>query len=344
MANYESLINQQINQYRAGLLVVDENLNPALINSCDGWHALTNRFDQHNDLLSRGWSCTFSDFVWPGSFKAEVLVCRISKEKAVVNHILNLAAEQLKPGSKVILLGDKSEGIKSYAKNGQKRLGGIREEEKIGGDSWKIELSVGSVIGEPLDDQKYPELREIENVGKYTLYSKPGVYGWKKIDQGSQQLIERLPQMLEATLPLGDIRILDLGCGSGYLTVVSCGPKTQGVATDNNAAALIATRQTIEQADLNIETIVSNAGEELESGFDLILCNPPFHSGFGIDYDLTDRFSKQAARLLTNDGIACFVVNQHVPLKRIASAYFHVVELDLDSYNFCTYKLQKPKR
>ncbi|MEY3037536.1 MAG: hypothetical protein RL143_103, partial [Pseudomonadota bacterium] len=92
MANFESPINQHLSLNKAGLLVVDENLNPALINSSTGWHALTNRFDQQRELVDRGWPCTFSDFVWPESFEAEVLVYRISKEKAVVNHILNLAA------------------------------------------------------------------------------------------------------------------------------------------------------------------------------------------------------------------------------------------------------------
>ena len=166
----------------------------------------------------------------------------------------------------------------------------------------------------------------------------------KKIDQGSQQLIERLPSMLDRELPIGSDRVLDLGCGSGYLTLASCSQATHITATDNNAAAIKATQATLEAAGFKAELCLTNAGEELASEYDLILCNPPFHSGFGIDYDLTDRFSKNAAKLLATKGQACFVVNQHVPLKRIASSYFESVELDQDTGHFCTYLLTKPKR
>lgn len=343
MVNFESLINQQICLSDAGLLVVDENINPRELRPKSGWIALTNRYDQHVQLQQEGWSCSFSDFLWPDNFTARRVIFRISKEKAVVNHLINLAAAHLQPEDRIILLGDKSEGIKSYAKNAQKRLGAERIEKKLGGDSWMVELSVGNAQGAALDDQDYNVLREVATVGEHRLFSKPGVYGWQKIDKGSQQLIERLPAMLNKALPLDDLSVLDLGSGSGYLSLAACGPHTQITATDNNAAAGQATLHTLTQAGMRAHFQASNAGDTLAIQFDLILCNPPFHSGFGIDYDLTDRFCKNAARLMKRDAKACFVVNQHVPLKRIASKYFESVELDLDSGSFCTYLLTQPK-
>ncbi len=344
MANFETLINQEIQANPTGLLIVDENLSPHSLQAALGWLAVTNRFDQQQALLNQDWHCDLSDFKWPADFTTDLVLFRICKEKAVVNHLINLAAEHLPSGARLILFGDKSEGIKSYAKNGQKCLNGDRSEVKLEGDSWRVELSVGQTTGAPLDDQNYQQLREISNVSEYSLYSKPGVYGWKKIDQGSQQLVERLPIMLGRERPIGPDRVLDLGCGSGYLTLATCSQTSIITATDNNAAAIHATQATLERAGFNAEVCLTNAGEELASEYDLILCNPPFHSGFGIDYDLTDRFSKNAARLLAAEGKACFVVNQHVPLKRIASRYFESVELDQDTGNFCTYLLTKPKR
>ena len=343
MPSYETLINQQLSDSTSGLIIVDENLDASLLRPAGGWQALTNRFDQYTQLSSKGWECSFSDFAWPIQIDIQHLVYRVSKERAVVHHLLNLMAEHLRSGARVTLFGDKSEGIKTYAKNAQKLLGGDRQEKKLGGESWVVELTVGTLASTRLDDQHYTKLRSVAEVSEHSLLSKPGVYGWKKIDKGSEQLTSRLSTMLNTQLPLGSLELLDLGCGSGYLALAAAGPETAITATDNNAGAKIATLGTLQNAGFKARFEYSNAGEELNHQFDLILCNPPFHSGFGVDYDLTARFSRNAARLLKHEGRACFVVNQHVPLKRIASNYFDSVELDLDSGSFCTYLLTKPR-
>jgi len=52
-----------------------------------------------------------------------------------------------------------------------------------------------------LDDGDYTQLREIQKVEiaskTYSIYSKPGVYGWKKIDVGTSYLIEELSKLFQ---------------------------------------------------------------------------------------------------------------------------------------------------
>lgn len=326
------------------LLVVDENLqSSALPTAQQGQFVLTNRYDQHLQLQQLGWPSEFSDYRWPEALKhCASILYRISKEKAVVHHLINLAQQHLPPGGQLILIGHRGEGIKTYAKKAQQCLGGSRTERKLGGDLWRIELSRGATPGALLDTQDYHQLRAVAQLQGKEYLSKPGVFGWNKIDAGSTLLIEQLGQ--HSQLPLNSTRVLDLGCGSGHLILASCASDCPVTATDNNAAAILTTRCNLDNFGFSqAEVIASDAGLQLQPEFDLILCNPPFHSGFGINHDLTEKFSVQSARLLAKTGEAWFVVNQHVPLARIAARYFAEVELRIDNGHFCVYTLRKPK-
>jgi 16S rRNA (guanine1207-N2)-methyltransferase len=72
--------------------------------------------------------------------------------------------------------------------------------------------------------------------------------------------------------------------------------------------------------------VADDGASQLEPGFDLILCNPPFHQGFSVDGALTDKFLRQTRRLLSAHGMAIFVVNQFIPLERAAQPYFRVID------------------
>ncbi|GGC00045.1 ribosomal RNA small subunit methyltransferase C [Marinobacterium zhoushanense] len=316
------------------LWLVDENIPADLCPARSGLPVVGNRFDLIQALRARGWQAQFSDFDLStradGSLQR--IIYRVSKEKPVVHYLINQAARLLQQDGELILLGDKSEGIKTYSRKAQQRLGGSREERKQG-SAWRAVLTRGNHAGEALDDQEYCRLRPLELDTGAPYLTKPGLYGWNKVDRGSAFLLEQLPAMLGQPLPLCG-RVLDLGCGFGYLALNACDASTKLTCTDNNAAALYACRENLAHRGLRGETIASDAGRELAPGFDTILCNPPFHAGFGIEGDLTDRFLEQTRRLLAPGGSACFVVNLHIPLERKAQGRFARIRCHADNGHF----------
>lgn len=323
------------------LLIADENIDLEQIHQQPD-RLLTNRFDQHQHAIQKGWRSEFSDYKWPDALEGPIsVIYRISKEKAVVKHLLNCAQLSLQKGSQLTLIGHKGEGFKSISKLARNALNGECQERKVAGDLWMAQIIVGD--REKPEDDDYFRIRPVAELDQHTLYAKPGMFGWQKLDPGSTLLLEQLPDIIGLPLPLGNISLLDLGCGSGYLALASAGADTRVVATDNNAAAIECCQYNLQQAELKASVLPTNAGTELEDRFDLILCNPPFHSGFRVDHGLTDKFSKQAARLLKPNGKAVFVVNQHVPLGTIARRYFYQVELHTDNGSFCVYSLTQPR-
>ena len=337
-----SELNQLLHQTQGKTLwLVDENIQ--LTTTCrTDIDVIGNRFDVIERLQACGWQAHFSDFDLSACADAEYdrIIYRVSKEKPVVHHLIGAASRLLKPDGTLTLLGDKGEGIRTYARKAADCLGSARTEQKLGGDSWRADITRGD-CGECPPDQHYTELRPVCEDGQHVYWSKPGLFGWNKIDRGSAFLIEQLPAMLEQPLPLSG-RVLDLGCGFGYLAINAAGPETQLVCTDNNAAALSACRHNLQLAGLNGEILATNAGDRLSGQFDTILCNPPFHSGFTVDGDLTDRFLQAAQRLLSGNGSACFVVNQHIPLERKASGLFRDIQLHADSGQFKLVRLRHP--
>lgn len=336
-------LEQQLRNLNApALWLVDENLQPGG-RANPNINVIGNRFDIIAQLKENGWKAEFSDFVLhmlpDAGFNS--IVYRISKEKAVVHHIIREAQRLLKPEGELILLGDKGEGIRTYARKAETCLGGSRHETKLGGTCWMAGIRREGPGGDCPDTQDYTELRPACRDEHFEYWSKPGLFGWNKIDQGSAFLIEQLADMLETPLPLAG-SVLDLGCGFGYLALNASGPDTRLVCTDNNAAALRACAHNLQRAALDASVLASDAGDRIQQSFETILCNPPFHSGFSVDGDLTDRFLMAAQRMLKPTGTACFVVNQHIPLERKASGRFADITLWRDNGKFKLVRLRKP--
>lgn len=329
----------------------DENILPHLP-ALAGGHCqpliISNRWDVAQQANQAGFVAQFSDFDCSAieDNSQDVVFYRISKEKAVVHYLINQASRILKPGGELVICGLKNEGIKTFIEKAG-ALFNFTQAARKDGSNYHAHLQKNHEhhLTILLDDNDYTRLRVIADRHpppslSLTICSKPGLFGWNKIDQGSKLIVTELRKLLPALSPAPE-RMLDLGCGYGYLSLMTADlPLKQRVLTDNNAAALVAARANCTANSIAAEIIAADAGSELEPGFDLILCNPPFHQGFSIDGDLTDKFLTSAKRLLLNGGVALFVVNQFIPLERKAEVLFNNVELVAQEQGFKVVRLE----
>lgn len=324
------------NAKRTALWVADENLLSAQLQTNPALQVIVNRLDLFQRLKQQDWNAQFSDFDFVGfdNNSVDSVIYRVSKEKPVVHHVINEAFRILKPGGMFYMTGDKGEGIKTYIDKAKKLFAGQCNAQKADRDTWLSIFTRPDEAGSKrLDDQNYTELRVTASDNRFDYWSKPGVYGWNKVDKGSAYLIEHLDQFL-MVMPEPPKQMLDLGCGYGYLSLNASHLAIPITATDNNAAAVAACECNFARYPINGQVITADCARSIERKFDLILCNPPFHAGFDIEGNLTDRFLKAAHDHLGDTGIACFATNMHIPLERKAQSLFHQVEIIASNGNF----------
>ena len=326
-------INSQSANVQSCLWLVDENINAsdiASVANATSLSVLCNRYDVYLSLKKNGFNVLLNDFDFSSKSRHSVdcLFYRISKEKAIVHHIINSAARYLKEGGKLFISGFKNEGIKTYVKKASEYLGECLDSERAGKSSLLavIEYQASKPVLS-LDDKHYSELRLINPGDKVTFMSKPGVFGWNKIDQGSSFLVHNLPRFLQHKTPL-PCRIADLGCGYGYLSIMAAQLlNAEFIAVDNNVAAVNACQENFKQQGIRGSVVLSDCAGNISQLVDVVLCNPPFHQGFSIESDLALKFLLACKRLLVPGGLALFVVNSFIDLERKAATLFSDVSV-----------------
>ncbi len=290
-------------------------------------YVVTNRCDVAAHCAQRGIRVATNDFRL-GDQQYAAIFFRVAKEKAVVHHVINQALDVLAVGGTLWLAGDKNDGIKTYLDKAATRAGTAASLQRDGA-SLLGAVQRAAQLGELLPDQNYAELRRIEFSEHFSAWSKPGIFGWQKIDAGSAFLIEHLQDVFPSEKGQTPARVLDLGCGYGYLSMSAARqwPSAELVASDNNATAVAACARNFSELAIRGEVICSDCGAVLVEKFSAILCNPPFHQGFDVDAELTARFLRNTRRLLARGGRALFVVNQFIALERAATPLFARVDV-----------------
>lgn len=325
------------------LWVMDEN--PAIdgilkLNGSKTIDVVSNRYDTREQMAKLGINTFLSDFDFSELGVYQLIVYRVSKEKMLTHHVINEALRHLTANGKLYVTGEKTDGIKSITKQ-VAELYGFDETARKFGNAYLAEFSrptAAILDSKRLPTAAYTELRLIRHP-LMNFYSKPGVFGWEKVDKGSQLLVSCLPPVIQYMK--GVESVLDLGCGWGYLMLATQSiPIDVRVATDNNVAAVDAAKRNFSEAGMNVQCVVDDCASQIRRRFDLILCNPPFHQGFQVSDTMTEKFLKSASRLSRRSTRVVFVVNQFIPLQKLAESCFKESRLLASAHGFNVFELR----
>ena len=129
------------------------------------------------------------------------------------------------------------------------------------------------------DQNLKSEIRELSykyNSSFFTFYSDNGVFSKKNIDYGSRLLLETyLSNDNESK------RVLDVGCGYGFIGIVIGVINNSYVdMIDVNKRAVHLTKRNIKRyKDFQGESFISDAYENINNKYDVIITNPPIRVG-----------------------------------------------------------------
>lgn len=144
-----------------------------------------------------------------------------------------------------------------------------------------------------------------------TLVAHGAAFAGTDLDIGTRFLLAQLEDMPQAEYAI------DLGCGTGAIaaTYARAHPATQLIASDNSAAAVASARATMAANGVadRVDVVRDDGLASQPSGSaDLVLLNPPFHSGAAVTDRIAPRLFADAARVLRPGGELWAVWNSHL--------------------------------
>lgn len=146
--------------------------------------------------------------------------------------------------------------------------------------------------------------------GGLVVCAHGGAFAGAGVDRGTRLLLSHLD---EAAPRARDA--VDLGCGTGVLACAlkRARPGVRVLASDESAAAVRSARATAEANGLDVE-VVRDVGlsQQPAASVDLVLLNPPFHSGAAVVQRAAHGLFAEAARVLRPDGELWTVYNTHL--------------------------------
>ena len=177
---------------------------------------------------------------------------------------------------------------------------------------------------EPLDagDPPFPRWGDDAELA-FRLAAFGATFGGPKLDHGSRLLLATLGE--GAAAPAAQPRrVLDLGCGNGVLAVSAAlrWPEAEVIASDQSSAAVLASAETAHAAGVAERIAIHRADgtEAVPDGWaDLVLLNPPFHTGSTVHAGVAHRLIRDCARVLRPGGELRLVFNSHLAYRALVA-------------------------
>jgi 16S rRNA (guanine1207-N2)-methyltransferase len=241
------------------------------------------------------------------------------------------AVAATRPGGRVIAAASNNEGARSIEAD-LARIGGSLETMSKN----KCRVFWTGPLNAAADAElttHWQSLDAVRPIAEGRFVSRPGIFAWDRIDVASALLAASLPTDLAG-------RAADLGAGFGFLSaelLTRCRNITALDVYEAERRALDLSRQNLAafESRVSIEYHWHDVTAGLTRAYDVIVTNPPFHTGAGTERpDVGRRFISAAAGSLNPGGRLWLVANRHLPYEAVLSSTFGTLRTVTQQHGF----------
>ncbi|MXR67668.1 methyltransferase [Shewanella sp. JBTF-M18] len=270
----------------------------------------------------------------PSTQTFDAVVLFYPKSKSLAPYLINLAGRHLIPGGELVIVGEKKGGIRSITKQLPDYFdGGI-----------KLDNARHCMLYSSSLQSEAPEINLSDWVkayvlstpqGELTICNLVGVFSEKRLDEGTELLLEHLPTLKG--------RVLDFGCGAGVITaaLLKANPDLELECVDINAMALASCELTMAANGMQAKVYASDGLTQIQGLFDAIISNPPFHDGLDSTTEIATRFVQESEAQLRSGGIWQIVANRHLPYSDTIAQFFNTVNVTAENNKYKIYANRK---
>ncbi len=295
--------------------------DPGLLGQLEGGGLLmTENAATHALLRSHAsWQSAFG-YEDPGLFpaSADTVVVFLPKSRSELSLRLSLAHWLVADGGRVILVGEKKEGIAGAVRHLRAQL---PRSEKVGSVR-HCQVWLADRVA-PLADFQLSGWMQWHNIERngvtLEVAGLPGIFSDGELDAGTAMLLDTL-----ARTPLSPGTTLDFACGAGVIGAWWQRFQAQRSDTvypvdgvDVQSQAITCARATYDRAGAEGNIYASDGLSAVEGQYQSVVTNPPFHTGIRTDTSVTEQFLKDVGRHLKKGGELRLVANRFLPYEAL---------------------------
>lgn len=265
----------------------------------------------------------------------DLVIIAYPKSKAELPFILAMLNKCLTENANVVIVGEKNSGINSSQKSVASYLDHYQKYDsarhcmlftgqyKHSNTTFKLE-------------QWFSNYQININNISLEIAALPGVFSQKKLDIGTEVLLNNLPELSPGSA-------LDFGCGAGV--IASYISKRQSNVSielcDVSALALASAEQTLKLNGLSGKIFASDSLSDINNHYQNVITNPPFHQGIKTNYTATESFLSGIGQFCLKQGQLWVVANNFLSYEPIIEKSFAKVRRVTNQQGFIIYQAIK---